>query len=238
MDYKTLLETGCAAVAALGIASGCAVAEAPKEKADRQGAGEVDYTAMAPEELAEYLIYEKKGFDVAQEVQEGGTMGERMKQDEIQEACSALKAEPIDSATAEKVVRLARESMQYPDGGIQLGDWKKGEEVALSGYGFRSGHNPDDHSGQQPGGNCINCHELAPDSRIPNGTIGPSLRAYGKNRGTSEATLRYTYEMLYNPHANFPCTWMPRFGYHEYLTQEQIRDVMAYLLDPESPVNQ
>jgi sulfur-oxidizing protein SoxX len=31
---------------------------------------------------------------------------------------------------------------------------------------------------------------------------------------------------------------MPRFGYHGVLTQQQISDVMAYLLDPASPVNQ
>jgi hypothetical protein len=31
---------------------------------------------------------------------------------------------------------------------------------------------------------------------------------------------------------------MSRFGYHGTLTTQQIKDVMAYLLAPDSPVNQ
>jgi sulfur-oxidizing protein SoxX len=31
---------------------------------------------------------------------------------------------------------------------------------------------------------------------------------------------------------------MPRFGYHRILTEDQIRDVVALLTDPASPVNQ
>jgi sulfur-oxidizing protein SoxX len=43
---------------------------------------------------------------------------------------------------------------------------------------------------------------------------------------------------VYNAHAYFPCTNMPRFGANGFLNKDQITDVMAYLLDPESPVNQ
>ncbi len=50
--------------------------------------------------------------------------------------------------------------------------------------------------------------------------------------------LKHTYQLVYNAHLFFPCTTMPRFGYNGTLTQAQISDVMAYLLDPESPVNQ
>ena len=31
---------------------------------------------------------------------------------------------------------------------------------------------------------------------------------------------------------------MPRFGHAQLLSEQQIRDVMALLLDPKSPVNQ
>jgi L-cysteine S-thiosulfotransferase len=34
-----------------------------------------------------------------------------------------------------------------------------------------------------------------------------------------------------------PCSQMPRFGYHKFLTEEQIKDVVGLLFDPESPVN-
>jgi sulfur-oxidizing protein SoxX len=31
---------------------------------------------------------------------------------------------------------------------------------------------------------------------------------------------------------------MPRFGHNKLLDEQQIRDIMALLLDPQSPVNQ
>jgi len=34
-----------------------------------------------------------------------------------------------------------------------------------------------------------------------------------------------------------PCSQMPRFGHAKFLSEEQIKDVVAYLYDPESPVN-
>lgn len=34
-----------------------------------------------------------------------------------------------------------------------------------------------------------------------------------------------------------PCSQMPRFGYHNFLTEQQIKDVVAYLFDPSPPVN-
>lgn len=47
-----------------------------------------------------------------------------------------------------------------------------------------------------------------------------------------------TYDILYDAHLYFPCRNMPRFGYHGTLTTQQIKDVTAYLLAPDSPVNQ
>ena len=132
---------------------------------------------------------------------------------------------------------MARDSMKYPEGGIKLGDWKIGRELAWSGFGYRVGHRTDDHStaANGPGGNCYNCHQLATDRT--GGNIGPALTGYGKSRGSSDAILKYTYEVIYNPHAYFPCTHMPRIGAQNVLTAEQISHVMAYLFDPESPVN-
>jgi sulfur-oxidizing protein SoxX len=227
-----MLSKSISKAAAILFASALAMSSSMSLAGDRS-----KYTAMSPEELAEYLIFDAEGFLLDQKTQEGGTVRDRQTQDEIQKACSALMGGNIDGATASKVTAKARESMKQPDGGIKLGDWKKGEEVARSGYGYRVGHKVDDHSARDPGGNCYACHELDPDE-IAYGTLGPSLKGYGRIRGTSDAILKYTYEVIYNPHAYFPCTHMPRFGANGVLTQQQIRDVMAYLLDPDSPVNQ
>jgi sulfur-oxidizing protein SoxX len=216
-----------AASVATALTVGSTVADTPK----------VDYTQMSPEALAEYLIFEAKGFKLDQETQEGGTVRDRLTQDGIQKACSGTGRAGLDQATTQRIMSLARESLVRPEGGVKLGDWKAGEEVARSGFGFRVGHRTDDHSNREPGGNCYACHQLDP-KEISYGTLGPSLTGYGKARGSSQAILDYTYEVVYSPHAYFPCTHMPRFGANGVLTQKQISDVLAYLLDPESPVNQ
>jgi hypothetical protein len=64
--------------------------------------------------------------------------------------------------------------------------------------------------GREAGGNCYNCHQLAEDRT--GGTLGPSLTNYGKLRGASEDMLKYTYDVIYNAHAYFACTSMPRIG--------------------------
>lgn len=197
----------------------------------------VDYTKMSPEALAEHLMLNANGFKLDQPVQEGGPAGKRLEQDEIQKLCSPLRGQPVDAETAKKVVAIARDSIRYPEGGIQLGDWKIGRELAWSGFGYRVGHKTDNHSLAEngPGGNCYNCHQLATDRT--GGNIGPPLTGFGKLRGTSEATLKYAYDVIYNPHAYFACTHMPRLGANGILTGEQISHIMAYLFDPESPVN-
>lgn len=223
-----------AALAAMVLAIGIPAATHAGES-DKSAA--VDYSTMTPEALAEYLMLKSKSFKLDQPVQEGGTAGKRLEQDEIQKLCTPLRGSPADSATVEKVIKLARDSIRYPEGGIQLGDWKIGRELAWSGFGYRVGHKTDDHSTAEngPGGNCYNCHQLATDRT--GGNIGPPLTGYGKLRGTSEPILKYTYDVIYNPHAYFACTNMPRLGANGILTSEQISHIMAYLLDPESPVN-
>jgi sulfur-oxidizing protein SoxX len=196
------------------------------------------YAKMSSEELAEHLIFETGSFKLDQKVQEGGTALQRSQQDEIQKLCTPLRGKRPEGEDAVKVAELARASIEYPEGGIKLGDWKIGRELAWSGYGYRAGHRNDDHATTKygPGGNCYNCHQIATDRT--GGTLGPSLTGYGKLRGTSEPMLKYAYEVIYNPHTYFGCTNMPRIGANKLLTKEQISHVMAYLFDPESPVNQ
>ncbi|WP_018872790.1 sulfur oxidation c-type cytochrome SoxX [Thioalkalivibrio sp. ALJ16] len=227
MFKKNAVAAGMAAFASVALAAGCAVADGSK-------GSDVDITAMSAEELAEYFIFETGSFR-DQEMQEGGTWRDRMTQDDIQKACS-MEGNP-DGETAGRVVAMARASYEAPES-IELGDWRKGAELADSGFGYRMGHNNDNHGQREPGGNCYNCHVFDPRVSVQ-GTIGPSLVNYGANRGTSEAVLRYVHEVISNPHQYFPCTEMPRFNTvdRQLLTDEQISHIMAYLLDPESPVN-
>jgi sulfur-oxidizing protein SoxX len=226
---KTKFAAGIAALAALLIAGGCA----STDTADTAASGKPDYTKMDSKELAEFLIFDG-GFRLNQPTQEGTTVRERQTQDELQKICTETRNQPSPEQ-AGQIIAAARASIVYPEGGIQLGDWKKGRELAWSGFGFRVGHNNDDHSNREVGGNCYNCHQMATD-RV-GGTLGPSLTGYGKSRGNNEATRRFVYDIIYNAHAYFPCTNMPRMGANGLLSQQAIADIMAYVLDPESPVN-
>lgn len=228
-----------AAASLLLIASGCSATNTGKAEAAKPAvmatAAKVDYTKMSPAALAEYLIFQTDSYDLKQPTQEGTSGKARLVQDEIQKLCSLQKGEELSDKAREKVMALAAASIKYPEGGIKLGDWKKGRELAWSGFGYRTAHNPDDHSKREAGGNCYNCHQIATDRT--GGDIGPSLTGYGKNRGASEDMLKYTYDVIYNPHVYFACTNMPRIGSSGVLSPAQISDIMAYLFDPASPVN-
>jgi sulfur-oxidizing protein SoxX len=231
-----LIAGGCSATNTTGKAEVAKPASAAAANvAPAAAAAKVDYTKMTPAALAEYLTFESDSYDLKQATQEGTSGRARLTQDDIQKACSLMKGQELDDKSREKVIALANASIKYPEGGIKLGDWKKGRELAWSGYGFRTAHNPDDHSKQAAGGNCYNCHQLATDRT--GGDIGPSLTGYGKDRGSSADMLKYTYDVIYNPHAYFACTNMPRMGATGVLSQSQIADIMAYLFDPNSPVN-
>jgi sulfur-oxidizing protein SoxX len=86
------------------------------------------------------------------------------------------------------------------------------------------------------GGNCYGCHQITKEE-VSHGTVGPSLLGYGKARNFSAADAKTVYEKIYNPHAVYPCSLMPRFGTNGILTVEQIKDAVALLMSPESPVN-
>lgn len=244
--FKKTPIAAVAAVSMLLIAGGCSATNAGKTEAAKPMAAapaaaapaapaKVDFTKMSAKDLAEYLIFETDSYDLKQATQEGTSGKARLTQDEIQKACSLMKGEELSDKAREKVMALAAASIKYPAGGIKLGDWKKGRELAWSGFGYRTAHNPDDHSNREAGGNCYNCHQLATDRT--GGDLGPSLTNYGKYRGASEDMLKYTYDVIYNAHAYFACTSMPRIGASGVLNQQQIADVMAYLFDPNSPVN-
>jgi L-cysteine S-thiosulfotransferase len=157
---------------------------------------------------------------------------DRLDQDETQRLCSlyAGKALPKDVAAKVEAENLA--SIKYPADGKLVGDWKNGEKIAQEGRGKQFS---DDPKGPV-GANCYACHRLDP-KELAYGTIGPSLYQFAKIRGYSDNTRKYAWGKVYNPEAFAACSNMPRFGHSGILTEAQIRDVVALLVDPDSPVN-
>lgn len=154
--------------------------------------------------------------------------------DDVQKICSQFAdRNAVPAAEAKKLEDAQLKTIHYPADDKWLGDWKAGEKTAQSGRGMQFS----DPAGGANGANCYACHRLSKDE-VSYGTIGPSLYQYGKLRGDSEAILRYTWGKIYNSNAYAACSNMPRFGHKGILTEQQIRDVMALLFDPASPVNQ
>lgn len=165
----------------------------------------------------------------------GADLNRRAVQDESQRMCSGIGgARPTPEQSAE-IVKLARASITYPPTGKLMGDWKVGAQLVSDGRGQRIVGGQIEKLSHN-GALCINCHAIDP-KEVNSGNVGPALTGYGALRGNSEATARLTYERIYNEWAYFPCSNMPRLGASGFLTPEQITHVVAYLLDPQSPVN-
>ena len=160
---------------------------------------------------------------------------QRLEQDEVQKLCSEYRNQPPPEV-AQKIIALSSREYRYPANGELMGDWRKGEKLASSGKGGHIGHIRPDPPGRKRGANCYACHALAP-SELAAGNLGPSLTGYGILYGTSPQMLKRVYQKIYNAQAFYACSQMPRFGYNNWLTPEEVADAVAFLLDPESPVN-
>ncbi|CAN5725239.1 hypothetical protein BH11PSE7_BH11PSE7_04270 [soil metagenome] len=171
---------------------------------------------------------------------QGSAKLDRLDLDASNKACSEAAGAPLDP----KVVKLLEEAnlktVQLPSDGKFIGNWQEGEKIAQNGRGMTWS----DPVGAANGGSCYNCHQIS-KQELSFGSIGPSLYNYGKLRGVtdpasvaSKPIVEYTWGKLWNAKAYNACSGMPRFGHAGILNAQQLRDVMALLLDPKSPVNQ
>ncbi|MBQ0960820.1 sulfur oxidation c-type cytochrome SoxX [Ideonella sp. 4Y11] len=164
---------------------------------------------------------------------------DRLNQDAGQAACSTGQTPSPEQAKVIEAEALA--TVKPPSDGKYLGDWREGEKLAQNGRGMTWTDKSADPSAN--GANCYNCHQIT-KAEISYGTIGPSLYQFGKLRGVSnpsapeaQAMVQYTWGKINNAWAYNACSNMPRFGHKKLLNEQQIKHVMALLLDPASPVN-
>ena len=166
---------------------------------------------------------------------------DRLDQNEVQRICTQADetGKPANEALRKKIETALYASIPYPSDAKYIGNWQQGEAIAQDGTGLQYS----DAIGKPSGANCYACHQIAP-KEISFGNLGPSLYKYGVNRGVkdpnakeSEAIVKYTWARLWNTHSVNLCSNMPRFGDAKILTDDQLKHVMALLLDPQSPVN-
>lgn len=215
MTNKTTLAllTGVAAVLA-GCATGGAVPDAEADRAAQQ----IIQVSFQPRGQAQL---------------------DRLKQDEANRACSQAEGASLPEAARTAIEAANLKTIQWPGDGRFVGDWREGEKIAQNGRGMTW----TDAAGAN-GGNCYNCHRIS-KNEISHGTLGPSLHNYGKLRGVSDPAspaakqiVEYTWGKIWNAKAYNACSGMPRLGHAGVLTPDQIRHLVALLLDPKSPVNQ
>ncbi|MBU0751997.1 MAG: sulfur oxidation c-type cytochrome SoxX [Gammaproteobacteria bacterium] len=161
----------------------------------------------------------------------GQATADRIYEDGLQAVCNRSGNHPPEKI-AKQLEGDQMATVKYPADGKLMGDWKAGEKLAQSGRGFTWNDAP----GSPAGGNCYNCHQIAP-SESSFGTVGPSLFNFGKLRGNTAENQKYVYSKIYNAKSYNLCSEMPRFGHVGALGEKQIKDLVALLLDPESPVN-
>ncbi len=166
---------------------------------------------------------------------------DRLVQDDANRECAAadVAGKPIDEKVAKAIEEAEMKTVKWPSDGKFLGDWKEGEKIAQSGRGLTW----TDNEKTVNGGNCYNCHQITKEE-ISFGNLGPSLYNYGKLRGVSDpnspaskAIVEYTWGKMWNSRAYNACSQMPRAGHKGILNEQQLKHVMALLLDPNSPVN-
>lgn len=207
---KTTAIRLCVAAAALTACSSAPVGEHP---------------FSSERELGEIQAVLKRDFHAR-----GSASMARLEADAVQSACN-LHGNAPPEALARRLEAEQMGAIKFPSGSL-VGEWKRGQQIAQSGRGLQWNDVPKDVAG----GSCYNCHQLSPQE-ASFGTLGPSLLRFGKLRGNSPDIQKYAYGRIYNAKAYNLCSQMPRLGHSGTLTEQQIKDLVAYLVDPESPVN-
>lgn len=214
MNKKNISMAGAVLIAAVAALAGCA------GMGGTAGTSNAEAARLAQESM-------KASF-----VTSGIASIDRLTQDDLQRICTEYAGKEVPKDVAEKIEKAQLSAIVMPAPGQPAGNWKEGEKIAQNGRGLTFS----DKAGDVGGGNCYACHQIAPQE-ISYGNIGPSLYNYGKLRGQGKEIAEYTYKKIYNAQAFSACSNMPRFGHQKILTQAQIMDLVALLLDPNSPVN-
>ena len=92
----------------------------------------------------------------------------RLTGDDTMQQCSVSRNSPSKDV-ADAIQKRELASIVYPPDNNFMGDWKKGEALAQSGYGLRFTDYP---ARQANGGNCYACHQLT-KKEVSYGTLGP-----------------------------------------------------------------
>ena len=82
------------------------------------------------------------------------------------------------------------------------------------------------------GGGCLACHVMGPSRQEVPGNVGPDLSLIG-NAGRSD---QYLFNYVFDARVYNPQTVMPPWGKHGFYSQDEIKDIVAFLKTLKAPV--
>jgi sulfur-oxidizing protein SoxA len=118
---------------------------------------------------------------------------------------------------------LARRDITSPPGGeiamaAIVGDPAKGQKLAFD---------------RSRGGGCLACHVMGSSTQEVPGNVGPDLSEVGKAGRSDQWLFNYVFDArVYNPQ-----TVMPPWGKHGFYTQDEIKDIVAFLKTLKAPAS-
>ena len=157
---------------------------------------------------------------------------DRLDQDETQKVCSDTPARRRRRTWPNASRRPNLATIKWPADGKYLGDWKNGEKIAQEG----PRHAVPDDPGGPVGGNCYACHQLdAAGGLLRHDRPEPLPVRQDARLRRRDAEIRVRQDLqrrgLQRVHEH--AALRPQ----RHPDEQQIKDVVALLLDPESPVN-
>lgn len=81
------------------------------------------------------------------------------------------------------------------------------------------------------GGGCLACHVMGPKTAEVPGNVGPDLSEIG----TVGRTDQYLFNYVFDPRVFNPRSMMPPWGAHGFYSQDEIKDIVAFLKTLKTP---
>ena len=128
--------------------------------------------------------------------------------------------------------RSTSRSIKWPADGKYMGDWKNGERIAQEGRGKQFSDDPKGPSAATATRATSWRRRRSRTARSARRCTSSARSAATTTRSASTRTARSS-----TPRPTARARNMPRFGHSQILTEAQIKDLVALLMDPESPVN-
>ena len=158
---------------------------------------------------------------------------DRLDQDETQKMCTEYAGKALPKDVAEKIEKINLASIKWPADGKLMGDWKQRRAGSRRRAAASNGPTTRrDRSAATATRATSWRRRRCRTARSARRCTSSARSAATTTRSASTPTARSG-----TPTPTPRARNMPRFGHSQILTEAQVKDLVALLMDPESPVN-